>query len=135
MQRISEQVQKLVNTERIWKEDPPGNNILSAKASKKMFDAGNCELNGHIMSAMLFVRGLWIRSVSLRRQLHVCRGNVLLLTKKIQATHRRRLHDISEDAWSKAWCFQPWQKHLFQDKQYTSILDYFQNDGNFMEAS
>ena len=45
MQRIAEQVQKLVNTERILKEDPPGDNILSEKAAKRIYKAGNCELH------------------------------------------------------------------------------------------
>ena len=35
MQRIAEQYQKLVNTERIPKEDPLGDNILSEKAAKR----------------------------------------------------------------------------------------------------
>ena len=26
------------------------------------------------------------------------------IQQKIQATHRRRVHDIAENVWSKAWC-------------------------------
>ena len=45
MQRIAEQVQKLVNTERSLREDSPKDNILSEKAAKKIHEAGNCELH------------------------------------------------------------------------------------------
>ena len=45
MQRIAEQVQKLVNTERILKEDSPRDNILSEKTAKKIHEAGNCGLH------------------------------------------------------------------------------------------
>ena len=42
---IADQVQKLVNTERILQEDPPRYNILSEKAAKKIHEASNCELH------------------------------------------------------------------------------------------
>ena len=45
MQRIAEQVQKLVTTERILKGDSPKDNILSETAAKKIHEAGNCELH------------------------------------------------------------------------------------------
>ena len=50
MQRIAEQVEKLLNTERILKEGPPGDNILNENAAKKMHDAGNS-------SCMKFAKG------------------------------------------------------------------------------
>ena len=45
MQRIAEQDQKLVTTERIFKGDALKDNILSEKAAKKIHEAGNCELH------------------------------------------------------------------------------------------
>ena len=45
MQRIAEQVQKLVNTESFFLGDPLEDNILSEKAVKKIHEAGNCELH------------------------------------------------------------------------------------------
>ena len=45
MHKITEQVQKLLKTERILKEDSPEDNILSEKAAKKIHEAGNCELH------------------------------------------------------------------------------------------
>ena len=41
-QRTAEQVQKLVNTERILKEDPHKDNIPSEKTARKMNEARNC---------------------------------------------------------------------------------------------
>ena len=43
MQRIAEQVQKLVTTKEILQDDSPKDNILSEKAVKKIHEAGNCE--------------------------------------------------------------------------------------------
>ena len=45
MQRIAEQVQKLVITKEIIKDDSPKDNILSEKTAKKIHEAGNCELH------------------------------------------------------------------------------------------
>ena len=45
MQRIAEQDQKLLATERIFKEDSPRDNILSEETAKKNYEAGNCELH------------------------------------------------------------------------------------------
>ena len=45
MQRIAEQVQKLVNTERFLKEVSPMDNILSEETAKNIHEAGNCELH------------------------------------------------------------------------------------------
>ena len=45
MQRIAEQFQKLVDTERTLREDSPKDNILSEKTAKKIHEAGNCELH------------------------------------------------------------------------------------------
>ena len=45
VQRIAEQVQKLVNTKRILQEDLLGDHILSEKAAKKIYETGNCELH------------------------------------------------------------------------------------------
>ena len=45
MKRIEEQVQKLVNTERIFLKDSPKDNILCEKAATKIHEAGNCELH------------------------------------------------------------------------------------------
>ena len=44
MQRIAEQVKKLVTTKEVLKDDSPQDNILSEKAVKKIHEAGNCEL-------------------------------------------------------------------------------------------
>ena len=66
--------------------------------------------------------------------------DAFLHTTKIQATHRRRLHNISEDAWSKAWC-SSLAKASFPSQRiygkiqakgiYTSTLARFQNDETF----
>ena len=45
MQRIADQVQKLVNTERFIKNDSPEDNILSEQAAKKIHEASNWELH------------------------------------------------------------------------------------------
>ena len=45
MQRIAEQVQKLVTTKELFKDDSPEYNILSEQAVKKIHEAGNCELH------------------------------------------------------------------------------------------
>ena len=45
MQRIVKQVGRLVNTERILKEDPHEGNILSETAVKQIHDTGNYELH------------------------------------------------------------------------------------------
>ena len=45
MQRIAEQVQKLVVTKEIFKDDSPKDNILREKDVKKINEAGNCELH------------------------------------------------------------------------------------------
>ena len=45
VQRIAEQVRKLVTTERILKDDLPTDNILTEKAAKKIHEAGNCDLH------------------------------------------------------------------------------------------
>ena len=45
MQRIAEQVHKLVTTEEIVKDGSPKDNIFSEKAMKEIHEAGNCELH------------------------------------------------------------------------------------------
>ena len=45
MQRIAEQVQKLVTTKEIFKDDSLLDNTLSEQALKKIHEAGNCELH------------------------------------------------------------------------------------------
>ena len=45
MQRIAEQVQKLVITKEIIKDDSSKDNILSERTAKKIHEAGNCELH------------------------------------------------------------------------------------------
>ena len=40
---FQKQVQKLVNTKEILKDDSPEDNILSEKAAKKIHEASNCE--------------------------------------------------------------------------------------------
>ena len=45
MERIAEQVHKLVTTKEIVKDDSPKDNIFSEKAMKKIHEAGNCELH------------------------------------------------------------------------------------------
>ena len=110
VQRIAEQVQILVNTKRILKEDPLGDNILSEKAAKKNF-AGNCELHEIQKSTDKVQFQRCCSYVEAGFQVCHCGGKLnmseeMLSCKqqKIQATHRRRLHDIPENVWGKAWC-------------------------------
>ena len=63
------------------------------------------------------------------------------IQQKNQATHRRRLHDIPENVWSKVWCSSvaiasfPNQRIFYEKIKakgiYTSILGRFQNDEKF----
>ena len=63
------------------------------------------------------------------------------IQQKIEDTHRRRLHDIPENVWSKAWCSSvaiasfPSQRIYLKNQGemhiYMSILDRFQNDEKF----
>ena len=45
MQRIAEQVQKLLVTKEFFKDDSSQDNILSEKTAKKIHEAGNCDLH------------------------------------------------------------------------------------------
>ena len=74
MQRITEQVQKIVTTERVLKDDSPKDYIPSEKAAKKIHEAGNCELfevqqrtnEVQCRRCYSYIRG-WISSMPMRR--------------------------------------------------------------------
>ena len=140
MQRIAEQVQKLVTTERIFKDDSPKDNILNEKAAKKIHEAGNCKLHEvqqGTMSTLLFIH----------RGVCPCRGK-LKMSEEMLSSIGQTFKQLIADAYmtfqgtrGAKHGVQPWRKHHFLAKEfmrkinkkgiYTSILDRFQNDEVF----
>ena len=89
MQRIAEQVQKLVNKER-FSEDSLKDNMISEKAAKEIHEAGNCELHEVQQRTdkvkcqrCYFIHSSWISSMSMRRKVACVSRNAFLHKTKI----------------------------------------------------
>ena len=76
LQSITNQIEKLVDTEKSRQEELLKNDILSEEASMKFYEAGNCEPHEgsstknrqSAMSALPSIRGSWIPSMPMRRK-------------------------------------------------------------------
>ena len=146
-QRIAEQVQKLVNTERIVKEDSPKDNLLSEKAAKKIHEAGNCESHEVQRRTDEVQCQRCYSYMEARFQVCPCGGKLNMSEEMLSGTIQN-IKQLIADAYMT---FQgtrgakhgahPWQKHHFFSKEFmrknnkneicTSILDRYQNDEVF----
>ena len=114
MQRIKEQVRKLVTTKEIVKDDSLEDNILSEKAVKEIHEAGNCDLHAVQRRTNKVQCQRCYSYLEVGLQMCPCDGKVEFVGRnafwhktKNQATHCRCLHDIQRDARSQAYGAQP----------------------------
>ena len=147
MQRIAEQVQKLVTTKELLNDDSRMDKILSEQAVKKIHDAGNCELHEiqqrtnkvHCQRCYSYIEAGF--------QVCPC-GGKLNMSEEMLSSIRQKIKQLIADAYmtfqgtrGARHGVQPWQKHHYVAKEfmkkihkkgmYTSILDRFQNDEVF----
>ena len=151
MQRIAEQVQKLVITKEIIKDDSPKDNILSEKTAKKIHEADNCELHEIQQRTNKVQCQRCYSYIEAGFQVCPC-GGKLDMSEEMLSSIRPKNNQLIADAFvtfqgtrGARHGVQPWQKHHYTAKAftrkihkkgiYTSILDCFQNDKYFMQAS
>ena len=123
MQRIAEQVQKLVNTEGIFKEDSPRDNITSEKLAKKNHKASNCQLleiqqrtnNVQCQRCYSYIEDGF--------QVFTYRGQLKMSEEKLSSM-RQTFKQLIADAHmtfqgtrGAKHSVQPWQKHQFFAKE------------------
>ena len=147
MQRIAEQVQKLVVTKVILNDDSSQDNILVEKTEKRIHEAGHCELH-EIQQRNNKVQCQRCYSY-IEAGFQVCPcGGQLNMSEEMLSSIRQQFKQLIADAYmifqgtrGARHGVQPWQKHHYISKGfmrkihkkgiYTSILDRFQNDEVF----
>ena len=147
MQRIEEQVQKLVTTKEILKDDSPMDNLLSEKAVKKIHEAGNCELHEIQRRTNKVQRQRCCSYIEAGFQVCPC-GGQLNMSEEMLSSNRQKIKQLIADACmtfqgtrGARHGIQPWQKHHILAKEfmrkigeqgiYSSMIDRFQNDEVF----
>ena len=151
MQRIAEQVQKLVTTKEFFKDDLLEDNIPSEKATKKIHEVGNCEL--HEIQHRTNKEQCQRCYSYFEAGFQVCPcGGKLNMSEEVLSSIRQKFKQLIADAymtfqWTRGvrHAAQPWQKHHFLAKEFmrkihkkgmkTLFLDRFQNDEVFDASS
>ena len=147
MQRIEEQIHKLVKE--ILKDDSPKDNILSEKAVKKIHEASNCDEIQQRTNKVQCQR--CYSYIEAGFQECPC-GRLLNMSEEMLFSIRQTFMQLIADVYmtfqgtrGARHGAQPWQKQHFLAKEfmrkfgkngkYSSILDRFQTDKYFMQAS
>ena len=124
MQRIAEQVQKLVTTKEILNDDSPMDKILSEQAVKKIHDAGHCELH-EIQQRTYKVHCQRCYSY-IEAGFQVCPcGGKLNMSEEMLSSIRQKIKQLIADAYmtfqgtrGARHGVQPWQKHHYVAKEF-----------------
>ena len=124
MQRIAEQVQKLVTTKEILKDDSPMDKILSEQAVKKIHDAGHCELHEIQQRTNNVYCQRCYSYIEAGFQVCPCRGK-LNMSEEMLSSIRQKYKQPIADAYmtfqgtrGARHGVQPWQKHHYVAKEF-----------------
>ena len=124
MQRIAEQVQKLLTTKEILNDDSPMDKILSEQAVKKIHDAGHCELHEMQQRTNKVHCQRCYSYIEAGFQVCPC-GGKLSMSEEMLSSIRQKYKQLIADAYmtfqgtrGARHGVQPWQKHHYIAKEF-----------------